>query len=557
MSHPQPPSAPPPGWYPDGPGRERRWDGSRWTDERRSVAPEPPHQHTVQRPVPPPGQVPSPHDLPTVKPGEWPAQPAPQQPAQPVQPAPPTYVAPAVQPPQQPPAQQPAQQQPVWPTAAAPSYAPPGAAPQPGWAPQPGFPPPGFPPPPKKSLAWLWVVLALVLVVALGSTAALVVVRPWEDDTTATDSDRDDEASEDQADDGEAPAPTGEPDATESAPSAPDAVTGDIDGDGLGDAVAVFRDRAEDPTIRFTFTSTGSGFDQQREELDSFEDRVWIDADQDGTLEGLTWSYDTGNTLTVDSDLTGQQQFTVRLIDDAPYVGLETGDFDGDGATDLLAYGETERHQVTAWVLHNNGDGFDEPAEWFVQAGATFFDVGFHPGDFTGDGRADVAARLPSGRLAPKDDYYDGEYGVALLESTGSSFDAGSLEKLSDDPYVSTAVVGDFLGDGVPRVAVLGVNGGVLSAQLYEWDGAAFVPLPGSEGELSRSGTGYVTAELASDVDGDGLDDLVYTFKSTEDNQLDGVRVARADGTGFGAGELWADLPRCQDEYCFTYFQGS
>ena len=32
----------PPGWYPDGDGWERRWDGDGWTEDRRKVAPDTP-----------------------------------------------------------------------------------------------------------------------------------------------------------------------------------------------------------------------------------------------------------------------------------------------------------------------------------------------------------------------------------------------------------------------------------------------------------------------------------------------------------------------------------
>jgi hypothetical protein len=42
----------PPGWYPDGGGWERRWDGAAWTDDRRRMAPAPEPTH-VRPPTPP------------------------------------------------------------------------------------------------------------------------------------------------------------------------------------------------------------------------------------------------------------------------------------------------------------------------------------------------------------------------------------------------------------------------------------------------------------------------------------------------------------------------
>ncbi|WP_435771451.1 hypothetical protein, partial [Nocardioides sp. SYSU DS0651] len=48
----------PPGWYPDGDGWERRWDGTAWTEERRRMAGR--AQPTEVRPVAPPPAAPPP-----------------------------------------------------------------------------------------------------------------------------------------------------------------------------------------------------------------------------------------------------------------------------------------------------------------------------------------------------------------------------------------------------------------------------------------------------------------------------------------------------------------
>lgn len=76
MSDPNQPSVPP-GWYPDGQGGQRWWDGTRWTEHTQPAAPQ------QAPPAPPAPSAPSApgSDLPTVV-----APPAGQQPGQPPQP---------------------------------------------------------------------------------------------------------------------------------------------------------------------------------------------------------------------------------------------------------------------------------------------------------------------------------------------------------------------------------------------------------------------------------------------------------------------------------------
>ncbi|NHA00484.1 DUF2510 domain-containing protein [Nocardioides sp. W3-2-3] len=196
----------PAGWYPDGDGWERRWDGTGWTDERRRMA-----EPTQVRPPQPPAAPPA----------APPAGPPPQAPQQ---------FSP--QPPQQ-----------HWSPQPPPGYGhiPSGGVPQHA-APQHGYG--GYPPatsPPRKSRLGLWIGLAVVLLLVAGTAITLVALKPWDDGSTSADDPKD-------------PGGGG---------SSKAAIQGDIDGDGKGDArYYVYQDYDDVKKVRAL--STGNGFKAER-----------------------------------------------------------------------------------------------------------------------------------------------------------------------------------------------------------------------------------------------------------------------------------------------------
>ena len=111
---------------------------------------------------------------------------------------------------------------------------------------------------------------------------------------------------------------------------------------------------------------------------------------------------------------------------------MVTGDFDGDGRTDIAG-----RDPSTGawWVSLSTGTSFATPSLWTTWNTAfTWVDV--RVGDFNGDGKMDIAGR----------DLASGNWWVA--QSTGSSF----ANRLWDtwSPLVTwvDVQVGDFSGDG-------------------------------------------------------------------------------------------------------------
>jgi subtilisin-like proprotein convertase family protein len=117
------------------------------------------------------------------------------------------------------------------------------------------------------------------------------------------------------------------------------------------------------------------------------------------------------------------------------WVDIRTGDFNGDGKTDIIG-----RWQQTGqwWVNVSNGNSFTPSlwATWSADPSVTWTDV--LAGDFTGDGKTDIAGRwLQTGQ------WYVGT-------STGGAFSTSLWATWSADPGVTWADVqaADFNHDG-------------------------------------------------------------------------------------------------------------
>ena len=516
----------PAGWYPDGDGWERRWDGAGWTDERRR-APEP----TQVRPSLPPSAPPA---------GSPPSGPPQSGPTQVPPTSPPSGIPLAAGPGGNyghiPSTGIGVGSGPVKPRSAGPSGPPPG-----GPSPFGGY---GAPPAPaKKSRAWIWVTLAVVLILGAGTGITLAVVKPWSDDDSSSKTDDDKDKGSTKA------------------------IQGDIDGDGLGDA-SYFITYAYDNVKQVTAISDGEKFETKEVAVDPrAQPQQWyFDWDGDGVNEDLTARVvSSGGEVTLtssDDDWPGDETYSfsfasLREYGD-PEMVVNHGDFDGDGNEDIVVAGQKNK-VVDVYVLTGDGKGgFADPSLWISVPNAVVDAVQLYVGDFDKDGDDDLWTQLPSERLdgeAYTRGYY-GDRGYALLTSDGKAFSMGAVVKSSG--YYSTLLVGDVTGDGTDNIVAVESNSynEEVAITVFDVSGGAMSEVTGFTGGSNIGDRNVQSAQL-SDVDGDGKADVVFAAKNYDDKAFSGVQVMKSTGAVFESATVWADIPACPDDNCRIQFQGT
>ena len=197
--------------------------------------------------------------------------------------------------------------------------------------------------------------------------------------------------------------------------------------------------------------------------------------------------YPNGGTVSVllgNGDGTFQPQVTyaVGLFPDA----IVTGDFTGDGRTDLAVVNSgIYPNGGTVSVLLGNGDGTFQPQVTYA--------VGTHPdaivaGDFTGNGRLDLAVA----------NFLDKTVSVLLGNGDGT-FQPQVTYAVGTHP--DAIVAGDFTGNGRTDLAVAN-----------ELDNTVSVLLGNGDGTFSNPGQFATTPHatpLVADVNGDGTNDVL------------------------------------------------
>ncbi|MER6051026.1 FG-GAP-like repeat-containing protein [Streptomyces sp. NPDC001793] len=266
--------------------------------------------------------------------------------------------------------------------------------------------------------------------------------------------------------------------------------TGDFNGDGKTDLAVLYDygrtdDGKRNHTGLWIFSGTGNGFKAPQKVWDSGKDSWnWNasqlaagDFDGDGKTD-LAVLYDYGRTDDGKRNHTGLWIFSgtgnglkapQKVWDSGKdswnwnASKLTTGDFDGDGKTDLAVlydYGQTGngRNQSALWVFSSTGDGFKAPRKvWDSASDSWNWNASkLTTGDFNGDGKTDLAVLYDYGRT---DDGKRNHTGLWIFSSTGDGFKAPrKVWDSASDSWnwnASKLTTGDFNGDGKTDLAVL------------------------------------------------------------------------------------------------------
>ena len=174
---------------------------------------------------------------------------------------------------------------------------------------------------------------------------------------------------------------------------------------------------------------------------------------------------------------------------------VATGDFNGDGNTDLVTANATAN---TISVLLGNGDGtFRAKVDYSVGAQPVSLTVG----DFNGDGKTDIAVANQSAKTLS-----------ILLGNGDGTFQAATGISTGTDVPTSVAAVDWNLDGKADLLVVSSFTGGNGSGCSCTGSGNVFVFYGNGDGTFTRSATnlaGTANAAIVDDFNGDGKPDLL------------------------------------------------
>ncbi|QFX80743.1 FG-GAP-like repeat-containing protein [Streptomyces sp. SYP-A7193] len=278
-------------------------------------------------------------------------------------------------------------------------------------------------------------------------------------------------------------------------------VTGDFNGDGIGDVAAFYGYDTGQVALR-TWLGKGDGSFSSPFASWSTKPGNWNfdhiyaqagDFNGDGRDDIATWyAYGDGSdklyTFTANTKGGFNTPFSSVYRAEgwtAERMKFATGDYNGDGRDDLGAlYGYADGHVKLITFPTKPTGGFNEPIHGWESTGWTFSNASIYSGDFNGDGRDDIASWY---------DYGDGHDAVISFNPSGADGKFGNRQEIlnitagSYERSRMQLVTGDYNGDGRDDLAtVYGYSDGrvktitwtakadgTLNGSLHSWEAPA------------------------------------------------------------------------------------
>jgi serine/threonine protein kinase len=408
--------------------------------------------------------------------------------------------------------------------------------------------PPGSPlPPPRRRRTALVVAATCLAVLAVAGGIVAVTLTgddpsgqasPGTDPTTTTSSGSD------------SPSPSPEP------PLVVGPVTGDLDGDGIGDVALrelVLPKKGGPKEGKgvyqlFSWTSTGSAFvdpvkrpDPSPADLN--RDLALGDLDGDDVLE--TIAVDTParrGAITVTAELSSGSSLSQRLPrpTGGTYVTQFPTDADGDGDDDLLLLAWGKKKAMRMWVATSTGTELhprlrDPRPAISIRTG--YEDSEVEVGDFDGDGLADVAV-LTTSDDPDRNYHYTSTLEVHLGQASGG-FASDGETRTFPSAIGNAFVSGDFDGDEDIELGLVLDRDSFMQIGVLD-HGESGMKRPKGWGLLPMVADSFYDSDVTvGDYDGDGLDDILAIGPSATP-KVSELLVALSTGKRFDNATTWA-----------------
>ncbi|WP_394830312.1 VCBS repeat-containing protein [Pendulispora rubella] len=203
-------------------------------------------------------------------------------------------------------------------------------------------------------------------------------------------------------------------------------LSGDYDGDGRTDVVTISNDGTNSPSLS-VFRAASNGIRFEHSFLWSWRDAGWIDP---------------------------------------PNINWVSGDFDGDGLSDIAAiWNDNGANRIT--VRRSLRSAFEANWHWIVPTGTYAPNTKWFAGDFDGDGLSDIASAEKSGDSAV----------FRIYRSTGTQFQLVYTGN-PDGGWGNDVkmVAGDFNADGKADIAAVWNKGNLNDIVVRTSTGTGFAP---------------------------------------------------------------------------------